>query len=390
MTAPMPIRPDDMFRGAGERCDEPSPLAFIGLKGPPGDVCSYDLWHDRFGGSYATPRYSGCGNRKAPDFAGAFPALGRFSRLFRLRERETIELSSARIDRLVGAVSSNLPGTVAPAFRIGVPGAHRSIVAAVPGPGASPAAFVKLPAHAGGVGAIERETAAMRKLDELEQLNGHVPRTVYSGKLRDLPLLVLSAGSGRLGPRRFGRAHRHFLELLARATARQTSFEDCSIATRWLDRLSAIETDARWRGRSVALRDGMNHLRERLSGRRITVSMAHGDFTRWNTREGPDGLFVFDWEKSVTEALPGLDAFSFDSVPRMLHARPLRIPASERASLDRNAFQTGVPANLAWLGFLIETGLHYVEARVSCPAEGEDRIADAILEEVATWLAKSP
>lgn len=376
-----------MRRREPKERNESSPLRFVGLLGAAGDGCEYELRYDRFGASYATPRACGDGRPKPRSFADAFPALRPLGRFLRLHGKERVELSEATIDSLVGAVSSVLPGEVAPAFRVGVPGAYRKIVATIPGRGGSSGVFAKLPAHAGGVPAIQREAAVMRRLDDIDLLAGHVPRLSRAVEWHGLPLLVVGSGPTRPGPRRFGTMHRRFLELVHRATARETTFEDSSVLPRWLDYLNTIEADPLWSRESAIFRAAVNHVQEQLSGRPITLCMAHGDFTRWNTRRGPNGLFVFDWEKALDEALPGHDAFYFGSVPRMLHGRPVRRPVSGRGWIDRIANDSGIPVDVAWLAFLIETGLHYVDARVRSPAEGADRIADAVVDEISAWLA---
>lgn len=355
-------------------------LRFAGLTGPSSSGATYDLLRDRFDGYYAIPR-SRTGRALSRRFADVFPALRWLPRLLRpMPGSEPVRLSAETLAELVEAMWERGSKVALPAFRIGVPGAYRKIVAALPVASGREWCFGKLPAHDGGIPPIARETDVLRRLAECDSLDGLHPRVIGFTTFRDRPLLVLSGGPTAAARRRLGRTHREFLDRLYGATGRKSSFGRSSIWERWTSDLTLLDTDPRWQRARETLSRAADRVTDRLAGREVTLCMAHGDFVPWNTRALPNSIYAFDWEKALDESIPGHDAFHFEIVPRVLRGRGISPPRVAMRLARRRTMDFGIDAETAYLGFLVETGLHYAAARVRCPDQGEDRIAATMVE----------
>jgi aminoglycoside phosphotransferase (APT) family kinase protein len=54
----------------------------------------------------------------------------------------------------------------------------------------------------------------------------------------------------------------------------------------------------------------LERLHDELEPVSMPLSLAHGDFTPWNTRLGPRTLFVLDWERASEAMSPLYDALT--------------------------------------------------------------------------------
>lgn len=265
----------------------------------------------------------------------------------------------------------------APLFRVAVPGADQKLVAALWTP-LGDWRYAKLPAVASAVPVIEREADALADVSRRERLRSFLPEFHRGRTIRGDAMLVLDGGPARRGPRQFGRLHTEFLDSLVDATGSVLPFEDTGLVERWTAVIDDLADPPGSRG-TVPFRKAVERVRSELAGRRVRIVLAHGDFTRWNTRRGKAGLFVFDWE-AARPGLLGLDALHFDALPRMLTGGTPRRHAVAMNWIRRHtvAGEGEVADTIWWLAFLIEIGLHYAHARVREPERGSDAVPTAV------------
>jgi len=365
-------------------------LAYAGVRAAieqkPG--LSYSIWREAQGGCYLLPDRGESGVRRGGiatlhRFTTAFPQLAhprRFAWRFGSHDRLWLDPDSVR--DLAVAMGGTASDASPPAFHVAVPGAYRKITVVRTDSDRRPTMFGKMAAHPGAESRLLAEAGVLSRLGRNPAIRAHVP--VSSG-LVDWSggrVLLLSAGPPTPGGRRFGALQREFLEQLYLETSTDTLFGESRTALRW--RAWLHDRNGRERGSAPAqLRAAMIGLLERLGHLLMPLSLAHGDFTPSNTRRGPDGLFVFDWETAFDAAIPGFDAFHFHALPRMLRGREPQRPPSIAAWVSSLWPPAELHVEDLWTAYLVETGLQYALARAERPEEGDDRVLRAIASALA-------
>jgi hypothetical protein len=260
------------------------------------------------------------------------------------------------------------------AFCIGTAGAYRKLTVQVMTRGQHVAAYAKIAADGLAQSSLEREHDNLLRLSAIARLRDHVPAVLGWFDWQDAKVLVVTAGSGAVGPSRLTDEHGEFLRQLRDAFVDEQPFE-CSpmwgglVAT--VRRLSArMPREGRVRY-DMALR----RLAAGLGRVVLPFSVAHRDFAPWNTRIGPYGLFVFDWETASDGITPLYDTFHFQAIQAAQAGRPFH-PSTGRPPQLADGFwrEWNAHLSLLYLAYLVDMGLFYTEARLQAPAVGDERL----------------
>ncbi len=257
------------------------------------------------------------------------------------------------------------------AFSIGTSGAYRKLTVEVRTRRGEVLAYAKLGTDAPARDSLRREHANLLRLSTVESLRGAVPGVLGWFPWRGAHLLLVTAGYGRIGCRRLREEHAVFLRRLHAAFAHDARFDASAMWTRMLaavDRLAPrlpIEWALRWR-RALALLDA------RLGPAVLPRSLAHRDFAPWNTRLGPRGLSVFDWETAADGVTPLYDIFHFHAVQAARAGRPFRPSPGPRQAIPAapgSTWTADIP--ILYLAYLLDASLVHAEARLIAPQSAQ-------------------
>lgn len=152
---------------------------------------------------------------------------------------------------------------------------------------------------------LAREAQWLRSLEEVPELEGHVPRVLDEGVTRPegRRYLVISMVPPRGETRAFTADHARFLASLGKARFRAVDFE-VSGTCQWLLRsLKALEEFAAPKAVS-ALGDAYHDCETALLYWTGPYVLAQGDFAPWHIRYLGSQLFVTDWGSARAEASP--------------------------------------------------------------------------------------
>jgi aminoglycoside phosphotransferase (APT) family kinase protein len=214
------------------------------------------------------------------------------------------------------------------------------VVISVAEPGRPPTIVLKLPRHANGVAALERQAAVLTALLADQRLgDGYdlLPRPLAQGVIDGQFYLTEKALPGREArfvlhdPAAGQRAHEAAIAGMSqihRQTA-STLMIDRTLLESWVDRpLAAIRrlvAPAAPAGHFDRSLQGIAHgLHNALLGRTVQVSWIHGDFWVSNLRvtAGGDRLTgIVDWDRAAPDELPAHDLLQLLIQTRRLLAR---------------------------------------------------------------------
>ena len=145
---------------------------------------------------------------------------------------------------------------------------------------------------------------------------------------------------------------------------------------------AALEDFSSWHELAAAVPKKENQifpaLREALAGKKVSVTLFHGDFTPWNVRmTNLENIQAFDWERGHLNGIPGWDWFHFIIQTSILVKRhsPERVAAELDHLIQSARFQKYAQA--AGIGGIIEPLLlAYLlhEKYVVQPREGSEVI----------------
>jgi hypothetical protein len=193
---------------------------------------------------------------------------------------------------------------------------------------------------------LAREARLLRELEEVPELEGHVPRVLDEGTRPDgRPYLVISMWPARGETRAFTGDHARFLAKLGKARFRSLEFDACGTCQWMQDSLARAaefvpERDMR------TLEDAYHDLETALLYWTGPYVLAQGDFAPWNIRNLGSQLFVTDWGNARTDASPLDDVLHYLMIQRALNARPVTVPVLEQAM--RRAADFAVQAYPEW------------------------------------------
>lgn len=210
---------------------------------------------------------------------------------------------------------------------------------------------------------LEAEERNLREVAALSLITADTPCALELRQEGDATLLITDSRKGDdfRTPRALGEAHAAFLAELAARTA----------GADWSGYLASLRADAA-AAKAVLSTEWQARLArtlERLtSGPALTVTLAHGDFTPWNSFLG-QRLYVFDWEYAGRRAA-GYDAIHF-TLASYPNCSVLELRARAIATLARlNLFLTPAEREAALLAYLCDLSLLLARRQ----AEGLTRI----------------
>jgi hypothetical protein len=176
---------------------------------------------------------------------------------------------------------------------------------------------------------LVREARWLRELQEVEGLEGQIPRVLEEGTGKDgrhfLVLGLPAAALERTGETRaFTESHGRFLAHLGRARFRATDFE-LSGCGEWLhgslDRVEPFAAPAQL----ATLRAAFHDCETALLYWTGPYVLAQGDFAPWNIRLFGAQLFVSDWGRARTDASPLDDVLHYLMAQRALGGTPVGV-----------------------------------------------------------------
>jgi len=305
---------------------------------------------------------------------------------------EPARLESEPLARLEGKMARILGEThVHLAFYVGVSGAYRKVMAQVLSAQGDTLAFAKIGIPPLARAAVEGEGRILLRLSESTALGGSVPEVLSRFGWQGGAVLLITGGPTHPGPSDLSSVHARFCERAFHSFAQECAFGDSPMWIRMTDTLHRL---------TPYLPDpipthydrAMRRLEQELGTVRLPLSLAHRDFAPWNTRLGPAGLFVFDWERAQEGVIPLYDVFHFWAIQAALFGRRRRLP-------DRRFLQDllgrqwpGGREYMRWLylAYLIDMSLDYSEARIKAPDTGEQGVWRWFVEQVRSFPEGSP
>jgi len=261
------------------------------------------------------------------------------------------------------------------AYYVGVSSPEQKVTAQVLTPAGKPLAYAKMATSPLAQAAIEAEWRTLLRLSESESLRGKVPEVLGLFPWQGGRVLHITSGPERVGPRKLSGVHSRFCESLFLSFAEENVFDESPMWTRMTETSLRLSTDLP--ETLVALHDrALQRLGKELGPVPLPSSLAHRDFAPWNTRLGPDGLFVFDWERAEQGVVPLYDVFHFRAIQAALFERRRYRP--DRRFMDhllRRLWPEGhrhLP--YLYLAYLVDMSLVYSEAQIAAPGVGEQRV----------------
>jgi hypothetical protein len=304
-----------------------------------------------------------------------------------LGERVWLEEDAlARLETMVASVMG--VEAVRLAFYVGVPSPHRKVTAQVLTPEGKTLAYAKIATSSLAQAALESEKRALLRLSESAGLKGSVPEVLGSLPWHGGKILLITMGPPRPGPRRLSSVHLHFCTHLFRSFEVREVFAESPMWTRiseiWLHlRDSSPET------LPADIGPALERLHDGLGPVSMPLSLAHGDFTPWNTRLGPRSLFVLDWERASEGMSPLYDAFNFQGLQAALQGRRSGIRDRRFLLSLLDALWPEGRKHLPdlYLAYLAHVGLLYSEAQSLDPDVGEKKVWGWFAQQIESVLS---
>jgi hypothetical protein len=273
-----------------------------------------------------------------------------------------------RLGRILGAPELRL------AFSIGTPGTYCKVTAQVMTPRGRVLAYAKLARLPLARMALETERHNLMRLATTDLVHGRIPEVIDRFDWTDSAVLLITPGPAQPGPRQLSEAHLEVLCLFHKAFTEMHSFTESPMWVRMaaaVDRLSPGLPDP-WTAR---YRRALDYLQAKLGRLEVPVSLAHRDFAPWNTRWGPRGLFVFDWESAAEGVAPLYDAFNFQAIQAALGRRTYRPPYEFLGKWLESLWPEGTPhIDSLYLAYLVDLSLFYRESTVLSPDDDDETV----------------
>jgi hypothetical protein len=279
----------------------------------------------------------------------------------------------ARLERKLASVIG--VEAVRLAFYLGVPAPHRKVTAQVLTPDGKTLAYAKIATSHLAQAAVKTERRALLRLSESASLQGTVPEVLGSLDWHGGTILLITMGPPRPGPRGLSSVHLRFCTQVFQSFRGQETFVESPmwtcISEIW-HRLQHSSPETL----PASLGPALERVHDELGPVNLPLSLAHGDFTPWNTRLGPRSLFVLDWERASEGMSPLYDAFNFQALQVALQGR-------RRGIRDRRFLLTLLDAlwpegrkhmPILYLAYLTHVTLLYSEAQSLVPGVGEKKV----------------
>ena len=243
---------------------------------------------------------------------------------------------------------------------------------------------------------LAREARWLRELEEVEELEGQVPRVLDEGTgPGGRRYLVISMLPGHGETRAFTVDHARFLASLRKARFRAVDFE-VSGTCQWLQRSIAEAREFAAPLDLQTLEASYQECETALLYWTGPYVLSQGDFAPWNIRNLGSQLFVTDWGHARADASPLDDVLHYLMIQRALNSRPVTLPVLRQAM--RRAADFAVQAYPEWswrppvigaltLVYLLGVVLHRSLAKRRI--ERTDRVVGAywkLLEKRSAWM----
>jgi len=261
------------------------------------------------------------------------------------------------------------------AFYLGVPSPHRKVTAQVLTPNGKTLAYAKIATSPLAQAAVKTERRALLRLSESAVLHGTVPRVLGSLDWHEGTILLITMGPPRPGPRELSSVHLRFCTQVFQSFRVRETFVESPMLTGmseiWL-RLQHSSPETM----PTNLGPALERLHEELGPVSMPLSLAHGDFTPWNTRLGSRSLFVLDWERASEGMSPLYDAFNFQALQAALQGRRRGIRDRRFLLILLDALWPEGRKHLPmlYLAYLTHVTLLYSEAQSLVPGVGERKV----------------
>jgi hypothetical protein len=296
-------------------------------------------------------------------------------------EESTLACLEAAMTQALGEVDIRL------AFYVGVPAPHQKVTAQVLTPAGKTLAYAKIATSPLAQAAVEVERRTLLRLSESESLRGNVPEVLSWFPWQEGKVLLITSGPEHTGPKKLSSVHSSFCESLFLSFAEENVFRESPMWTRMTETLLRLNTDLPDPLPAYYSR-AFQRLGKELGSVLVPLSLAHRDFAPWNTRLGPEGLFVVDWERAEQEVIPLYDVFHFRAIQAALFERGKYLP--DRRFLNhllQHIWPEGhrhLPC--LYLAYLVDMSLVYSEAQVTAPGVGEQRVWRWFVEQIGAFL----
>jgi len=239
---------------------------------------------------------------------------------------------------------------------------------------------------------IERERRILLRLSGSEGLRGRIPEVLHAFDWEDSRVLLITGGPGWPGPKRLTSEHSELCRDVFLPFAELRRFDQGAMVSRMSQTLRRVGPHLP-DSLSDRLEQALERVMEDLGPVWLPLSLCHRDFAPWNTRVGPRGLFVFDWDGAQEGTTPLYDLFHFRAIQAALF--DLRDPLPDRSFLCRALAELWPGGNeeylsSLYLAYLLDISLFYGEARVAAPDAGEDRVWNWFCGQVDVFLKQGP
>jgi len=293
----------------------------------------------------------------------------------------------SRLETILGGLLNETE--VRLAFYLGIPAPHRNITVQVLTPLGETLAYAKVATSTLSEAALANERHALKRLAGCDALRGKIPEVLDCFGWQGGKAHVLTKGPARLGSNRLTSAHSDFCEDLFHCTKQEQSFGESPMWSRmsetWIRVKQGLPETL-----PAHLGVALERLHDELGPVLLPLSVAHGDFAPWNTRQRPQSLFVFDWERSAVGTTPLYDVFNFSAFQAALHKRRSGLPdARFLRTLLGKLWPEGLEhLPLLHLAYLVDVGLIYGEAQIQAPGVGELDVWRWFMDQIEAFLSE--
>lgn len=300
-------------------------------------------------------------------------------------------LDGAALGDLEDELSGALGEPVCVAFYVGTPGAYRKVTAQAVTPAGASLAFAKLAATPAARSDVAAERRNLVRLAESGALSGRIPRMLGFFEWQGCDVLLASGGPAAPGPDELAPDHLSFLKDFFGPFAVSGVFAEGSMLARLAAQTNFLKPRVA-RPLHDSLAGSLAALGDNLGPVEVPVSLAHRDFAPWNTRVGPEGLFVFDWDRLEEGVTPLYDAFHFQAIQAALFGDRAHLPDRGFLRALLEAVWPGGDEHLPYLylAYLLDQALFYAEARATAPETGESTVLDWFLARLNAFPNEGP
>ena len=296
-------------------------------------------------------------------------------------EESTLARLEAAIARALGKVDIRV------AFYVGVPAPQQKITAQVLSLDGKTLAYAKIATSPLAQAAVEVERRTLLRLSDSEGVRGKVPQVLAWFSWQGGKVLLITSGPGDAGPKELSSVHSSFCESIFLPFAEEKVFGESPMWARMTETLLRLKADLpdplpAYYGRAF------QQLGNELGPVLLPLSLAHCDFAPWNTRLGPEGLFVVDWERAEQWVIPLYDVFHFRAIQAALFKRGRHLPSRRFLNHLLPRLWPEGHRHLPWLylAYLVDMSLVYSEAQIIAPGVGEQRVWRWFVEQIETFL----